>query len=176
MPLTRETLIRLHTSCAAGVFRYLRTLGLDETSAQDVLQEVFLKLARDTGGSLALAVSEQAWMFRVARNAALDWLRRSRVRERAVQALTDLSEAFVLPEDPDAAAIQRELTDGLGALPEEQRGAVQLHLWEGLTFQEIAEIQQVSTPTATSRYRYGIRSLRAFLQPLYTELSHETSP
>lgn len=174
MPQTRETLIRLHTACAAGVFRFLRSLGLDEPAAQDVLQEVFVKLARDSSG-VAAAASEQAWVFRMARNAALDWLRRVRVRENAAGHLADLGEAFVLPEDPDAAAMQRQMAQGLAQLPEEQRSAVQLHLWEGLTFREIAEIQQVSAPTATSRYRYGIQSLRATLQPFYSEL-YENAP
>jgi RNA polymerase sigma-70 factor, ECF subfamily len=174
MPPSRETLIRLHTSSAAGVFRFLRSMGLDEAAAQDVLQEVFVKLARDASGSLAAAVSEQAWLFRVARNAALDWLRRGRVRDQAAQQLVDLMDAFVLPEDPDAAGMQREIAAGLADLPEEQRSVVQLHLWQGLTFREIGEIQQVSTPTATSRYRYGLQSLRAALQPLYSELSHES--
>lgn len=174
MSSPRELLLRLHADCAGGVFRLLRSMGLDEAAAQDVLQEVFVKLARDPSG-VAMAVSEQAWVFRIARNAALDWLRRVRVREKAAGQFADLADAFILPEDPDSAAIHRQMAEGLAALPEEQRSAVQLHLWEGLTFREIGEIQQVPAPTATSRYRYGIQALRLTLQPLYAEL-YENAP
>ncbi len=72
----------------------------------------------------------------------MDWLRRSKVRDRAALHLADFAEAFVLPEDPDpdAAALKRRMAGALTLLPEEQRAAVHLHLWEGLTFREIAEI------------------------------------
>ena len=169
MPPTKETLTRIHAACAAGVYRFLWSLTRDEMAAQDLLQEVFVKLARDDSG-LAAAESEQAWVFKLARNAALDWLRRRRVREKAAEQTSEPAEAFVLPDDPDAAAMQRELAAGLAALPDEQREAVHLHPWAGLTFREIAEIQNVSLPTAASRYRYGLTALRASLQPLYSEL------
>lgn len=169
MPPAPETLLRLHTAYAAGVYRFLWTLTRDQGAGQDLLQEVFVKLARDASG-LAAAVSEQAWIFRIARNVAMDWLRRTKVRNRAALHLVDLAEAFVLPEDPDAAALERRMARALAGLPEEQRAVVQLHLWEGLTFREIAEIQAVPLPTVTSRYRYGITALRAALQPLYSEL------
>jgi RNA polymerase sigma-70 factor (ECF subfamily) len=169
MPPAPETLLRLHTAYAPGVYRFLWTLTRDREVAQDLLQEVFAKLARDASG-LTAAVSEQAWIFRMGRNAALDWLRRSKVRDRAALHLADFAEAFVLPEDPDAAALERRMAGALALLPEEQRAAVHLHLWEGLTFREVAEIQEVPLPTVTSRYRYGITALRAALQPLYSEL------
>ncbi len=171
MPPTRESLLQLHTACAAGVFRFLWTLTQDAHAAEDLLQEVFVKLARD-GSGLAAAESAQAWVFKIARHAALDWRRRNAVRERAAAHLREFADVFVPPDDPDAAAMQRELTAALAALPEEQRAAVHLHLREGLTFREIGEINDIPTSTAASRYRYGIAALRSSLQPLYAEL-HE---
>ena len=169
MPPSPETLLRLHTTYAARIYRFLWTLTRDQTAAEDLLQEVFFKLARDATDVSAL-ISEQTYILRVGRNAAWDWLRRNKVRDKAAGLLTDLAEAFVLPEDPDAAAVERRMAGALAQLPLEQRAAVHLHLWEGLTFREIAEIQEVPLPTVTSRYRYGITALRAALQPLYSEL------
>jgi RNA polymerase sigma-70 factor (ECF subfamily) len=169
MPSATAKLLRLHTAYAAGVYRFLCSLTQDAGAAQDLLQEVFIKLARDLTGVLA-AESEQAWIFKLARNVAIDWLRRNRVRQDGVEALGEVSEAFVLPTDPDAAAIQTQLTSQLAALSEDQRAAVHLHLWQGLTFKEIAAIQDVALATAASRYRYGIMALRAALHPIYTEL------
>jgi RNA polymerase sigma-70 factor (ECF subfamily) len=172
MPSSCESLQQLHAACAAGVFRFLWTLTRDVHAAEDLLQEVFVKLARE-GSRHAVADSAQAWVFKLARHAALDWLRRNAVRERVAGQMREYAEAFVTPDDPDAAGMQRELAKALGGLPEEQRAAVHLHLWEGLTFREIAEIHDIPTATAASRYRYGLATLRATLQPLYSEL-HES--
>ena len=55
-------------------------------------------------------------------------------------------------------------------LPDDQRTVVQLRLWDGLTFEEIAEAQGIPLNTAASRYRYGLEKLRTLLRPLYKEL------
>ncbi|HWB04453.1 MAG TPA: RNA polymerase sigma factor [Verrucomicrobiales bacterium] len=170
MSSPQEPLIRLHASCADGVFRYLWSLTGDEGAAKDLLQDVFIKIALNLSG-IMLAESERAWVFKIARNSGLDWLRRRRAQENAVTRMAnEAGECFMLPDDPDAAAMQGRMAEALAALPEDQRTAIHLHLWEGLTFREIAEIQGTPLPTITSRYRYGIAALRGQLQPLYSEL------
>jgi RNA polymerase sigma-70 factor (ECF subfamily) len=62
------------------------------------------------------------------------------------------------------------LSNALGELPAEQRAVVHLKLWEGLTFETIAETLGLSPNTAASRYRYGLDKLRARLRPLYDEI------
>ncbi len=47
---------------------------------------------------------------------------------------------------------------------------MQLKLWDGLTFEEIAEAQKIPLNTAASRYRYGLDKLRTLLRPIYEEL------
>jgi RNA polymerase sigma-70 factor (ECF subfamily) len=56
------------------------------------------------------------------------------------------------------------------SLPDEQRAVVELKLFDGLTFEEIAEVQGVPLNTAASRWRYGIERLRAILRPIYEEI------
>ncbi|HEX2749108.1 MAG TPA: sigma-70 family RNA polymerase sigma factor [Verrucomicrobiales bacterium] len=170
MPPTEATLLNLHAACAEGVYRYLWSLTADEGAAKDLLQEVFVRIARDASG-IEAAESSRAWVFKMARNAGLDWLRRRRVRENAVERMAaEAGECFLLPDDPDAKAMQSRMAEALAALPEDQRTAIHLHLWDGLTFREIAEIQGAPLPTVASRYRYGIAALRGLLQPLYSEL------
>jgi len=62
------------------------------------------------------------------------------------------------------------LSVALGELPAEQRSVVHLKLWEGLTFEQIAEVLDVPPNTAASRYRYGLDKLRGRLRPLYEEI------
>jgi RNA polymerase sigma-70 factor (ECF subfamily) len=55
-------------------------------------------------------------------------------------------------------------------LPAEQREVVHLKLWEGLTFDQIAQLLDIPANTAASRYRYGLDKLRECLRPLYDEV------
>ena len=95
----------------------------------DLLQEVFIKIAGDASG-IEGAESDRAWVFKMARNAGLDWMRRKRARENAVERMAaETGERFLLPDDPDAAAMQCRMAEAMASLPEDQRAAVHLHLW-----------------------------------------------
>ena len=72
--------------------------------------------------------------------------------------------------EPDSEAFRQALSAALGALPPDQRAVVHLKLWEGLTFEQIAELLGIPLNTAASRYRYGIDKLRERLRPLYDEI------
>ena len=91
------------------------------------------------------------------RSAWVDALRRRTVaREEPVQA----NVAGASGGDPAAAIDVRR---ALLALPEEQREAVVLHLFDGWSFREIGAMTDVSTSTAASRYRLGIERLRRII-------------
>ena len=72
--------------------------------------------------------------------------------------------------NPDDEGFRAALSDALAELPPDQRAVVHLRLWEGLKFEEIAELLSTSLNTTTSRYRYGIDKLRQRLRPLYDEI------
>jgi RNA polymerase sigma-70 factor (ECF subfamily) len=161
---------RLYDAHASGLFHYLVTFTKTETDARDLLQELFVKLAR--GASRDGVRSEKAWLFRLAHNLAIDWLRRRKVRWDAEERLLrELSGGHQLAHDPDARALAEHFTEAMRALPEEQRTVMQLKLWDGLTFEEIAEAQGVPLNTIASRHRYALEKLRAILRPLYEELT-----
>jgi len=81
---------------------------------------------------------------------------------------------FAPASDPDEAAFRDELSTALAELPAEQRAVVHLKLWEGLTFEQIAEALGIPPNTAASRYRYGLDKLRERLRPLYDEIKRTT--
>ena len=81
-------------------------------------------------------------------------IRRRSARERAHHALADhVTELFAQTLDPDEATFRRDLANALGELPTDQRVVVHLKLWEGLTFDSIAEALEIPMNTAASRYR-----------------------
>lgn len=139
-----------------------------EPSVQDVLQEIFAKLAKGRGRWTS-PETERAYLLQMVRRAAIDLSRREKVRrEHAERHRRD--PIFERSEDPDREAFRERLEVALMALPEEQRIVTVLKLWEERTFEEIATICEISPHTAASRYRYAIDKLRHHLRPLYEEL------
>jgi len=161
---------RLYDEHAQPLHAFLLNLTRNEADTRDLLQEVFLKLARDE--SLLQGVrQERAFLFRLVHNAAIDLLRRRATRERTRdQFAGERVSPFAPTSDPDAATFQRELAAALAELPPEQRAVAHLKLWSGLTFEQIAAALEIPPNTAASRYRYALDKLRGRLRPLYEEM------
>lgn len=161
---------RLYDEHAQALFAFLLNFTRDEDDTRDVLQEVFGKLARQPD-LLRAARDERAFLIRLAHNAAIDLMRRRSTRARHHEQFGEEKiSPFAVTADPDEAAFREELSAALGELPPDQRAVVHLKLWEGLTFECIAEVLEIPLNTAASRYRYGLDKLRARLRPLYEEI------
>ena len=167
-PSKLEDLCRLHTP---ALFPFLLNLTRNEADTRDLLQELFVSLARHPDRMAGVRVP-RAFLFRLAHNLAMDYLRsrnsRDRAHEAAGQARIDL---FNLPANPDDIAYAEALSAALGELPPDQRAVVHLKLWEGMTLESIGQTLEISPNTAASRYRYGLEKLRILLRPLYEQLN-----
>jgi len=169
MPDERE-LQRLYDEHAQALFAFLLNFTRHEADTGDVLQEIFTKLARQPD-ILRPAREERSFLIRLAHNAAIDLMRRRGTREKYHEEFgEERAQPFAPTNDLDEAAYRDELTSALAELPAEQRAVVHLKLWEGLTFEQIAETLDIPPNTAASRYRYGLDKLRARLRPLYDEI------
>ena len=169
--MRRETEIeRLYDGHSQPLFAFLLNFTRDEADTRDLLQEIFIKLAREPE-LLAGVRDERAFLIRLAYNAAIDLMRRRGTRDRTKKNFTaETVSPFAATADPDENIFREELAAALAELPEEQREVVHLKLWEGLTFEEIAAALDISPNTAASRYRYGLDKLRERLRPLYEEI------
>jgi RNA polymerase sigma-70 factor, ECF subfamily len=169
MPASLD-LERLYDAHAQALFAFLLNFTRHEADTRDLLQELFIKLARNPG-QLNGVRQERAFLIRLAHNLAIDALRRRSTRERNYDQLAGDAPAFFAPAaDPDEQAFRESLTQALGQLPADQRAVLHLKLWEDLTFEQIAEALDISPNTAASRYRYGLDKLRERLRPLYEEI------
>jgi RNA polymerase sigma-70 factor (ECF subfamily) len=169
MPRATE-IERLYDKHAQPLFAFLLNFTRDEADTRDLLQEIFVKLAREPG-LLDGIREERAFLIRLAHNAAIDLIRRRGTRERTKENFAaEAISIFAPANDPDEKVFREELAVALGELPEEQRAVVHLKLWEELTFEEIADALEIPPNTAASRYRYGLDKLRGRLRPLYEEI------
>lgn len=141
-----------------GLYRYAAVVLADPVAAEDAVQAVFCRLARVLSRGAQIASLER-YLRRSVRNEWFTMLR-DRKRERSNRG------SFLEPVETAVSPVDRLTVEtALTALPAEQREVLHLRLYEGLTFEEIAERTSVSINTATSRYRYGLSHLREALSP-----------
>ena len=162
---------RLYDGHAPSLFAFLLNFTRDENDTRDLLQEIFVKIAREPR-LLEDARNERAFLIRLAHNLAIDLIRRRNTREHTKENFAaETISIFAPTSDPDEQFFRQELSVALEDLPEDQRAVVHLKLWEGLTFDAIAEVLEISPNTAASRYRYGLDKLRERLRPFYKEIT-----
>jgi RNA polymerase sigma-70 factor (ECF subfamily) len=139
------------------LFRYLAGLVGNQTLAEDILQEVFLRLCRKLG-TLREPELFRPWAYRVATREAFKHLQRERrwveqVRDEAVLG------AVPAPALADAAFVS-ELTNLVADVPPASRAVLLLHYGQGLTLSEAAVVLGVPPGTVKSRFAYGLAHLR----------------
>lgn len=161
---------QLYDEHAQVLYAFLLNLTREEADARDLLQEVFVKIAR-APRLLDGVREERAFLIRLAHNAAIDSIRRRGTRDKTRENFAaERISPFAPTDDPDEKVFRAELAAALESLPEDQRLVVHLKLWGDLTFEEIATALNIPPNTAASRYRYGIDKLRDRLRPLYEEV------
>jgi RNA polymerase sigma-70 factor (ECF subfamily) len=151
-----DELADLYDRLGPGLYRYALMILADPVGAEDVVHDVFLALARRRREGIA---AMEAYLKLAVRNGCYSLLRRRRTRPDAEADAARL-EAVGDEEDP---AVRLALGAALGRLPPEQREVVHLKAFEGLTFQEIADLTGESINTVAGRYRYALDKLRAEL-------------
>ncbi len=150
---------RHHRAVYATAFRVLGDVQI----AQDVVQDVFLRLWRRPGAYDPRRGELGAYLRLMARSRALDLWREGQVRGRTAER----ARIVLVPgegEDPRMLA-EREsestaVRSALQKLPEAQREALVLAYWGGLTADQIARREQIPLGTAKSRIRLGLARLR----------------
>jgi RNA polymerase sigma-70 factor (ECF subfamily) len=161
---------RIYDEHAPALFGFLLNLTRNEADTRDLLQEIFCRIARQPG--LLEGVKDlRAFLIRMSHNLAVDLIRRNTTRNRNQEQFGSEREGIFAPAiEPDEESFRRSLSEALGELPPEQRAVVHLKLWEGLTFETIAEVLEIPPNTAASRYRYALDKMRDHLRPLYDEI------
>jgi RNA polymerase sigma-70 factor (ECF subfamily) len=150
-------LARLYDLCGARLFALALWRTGSREDAADVVQEVFVRLAR-TGRGLARVRRPLPYLLRMTHNLAVSTLRRRREHG-------DVDRLMVADPAADAEArfAARQAAALLARLPAKQREALYLRHFEGLTYREIAAVLGIPAFTAASRCRTGLAKLRRMM-------------
>lgn len=160
----RAAFLALYDRTSAKLFgTCLRVLN-DRADAEDVLQEVYVKVWRNAGRYSANGLSPMTWLIAVARNAAIDRLRARRAPAEDVEEMAGLADAGPTPEAAAIAASDRaRIRACLDELEADRAGAVRGAYLEGMTYQQLADRHGVPLNTMRTWLRRSLLKLRECL-------------
>jgi RNA polymerase sigma-70 factor (ECF subfamily) len=146
------------------VFRIVQQAG----SAEEIVQDVFLQLWRNAGQYDASRGPFLPWLLTMARNRALDTLRLKSERQRRREDQTEeLPSVCTVPEfekDLDHKRRATRIRELMGSLQPQQKRAIELAYFEGLSHTEIADVLKEPLGTVKSWIRNGLLRLKEGLQ------------
>lgn len=154
-----EVLVRRHQK---GMWRLIRRYVKSDADAADVTQLAFVRAFRGLAGFRGTA-SVRSWLYRIAINCALSWLRdhrREQPAEISEDALTDDNPA---PAQLAAGADRARLRAAIDQLPPKQKLVLELRVFDDLSFKEVADLADCSENTAKVNFHYAVKRLRDIL-------------
>jgi len=158
----RQALDELFRSVQEPLFRYIVTVVNDRNHAEDVLQEVFIRIYRKLRW-LREPKAFRAWSYQIATREAFRYLKRERlwtdqVRDEGVLNVMPAAEPVFSPE------LIQQLPELVGDLSPASRAVIVLYYLHELSLVETAAVLDIPIGTVKSRLAYGLESLRRRLE------------
>ncbi len=151
----REAFTLLYNDLSKPIYTIVCRIVQSKETAEDITQDVFVKLFVSPPEPFVKNV--RAWIFRMARNSAIDAFRRKRSTE-------DIDETEVVGDDALEPYITRwDIEKAMTQLSQTEREIVSLHLNGELGFADIAKIVNRSLPSVYRTYRRALKTLRDYL-------------
>ena len=130
----------------------------DPAAAEDVLQEIFMQIWRKPESFLPTRGSLGGWLAVVARNRSIDVIRRRKPQDSVEDVA--LASSFNLAEESERTIMMQRARGAILQIQPEQRKAVEMAFFEGMTHAEIAELTGDPLGTVKTRIRTGLLALR----------------
>jgi RNA polymerase sigma-70 factor (ECF subfamily) len=163
-----EAMEELYERYARPVYSLLRRITGETTTAEELLQDVFLRLWRNAGSYQASRGPLEPWLYTLARNRALDHMRGKSEKQRQREEGREILPSDLSPPNPeewmDHRRRSQKVRELVGSLPEKQRRALELAFFEGLTHSEIAGAMNEPLGTIKSWIRSALHRLRQELE------------
>jgi len=152
---------RLYDAVSGRLFGLVTAIVRDRSAAEDVLQESFMQIWRRASTFDPDRADAMVWMSLIARGKAIDHLRRRGASHAAHVKFGNLLPPAPSPESPVArGSLRAAAMQAFSALPAEQKEALTLAYFGGLSGAEIAEARGIPLGTVKTRIRTGLERLR----------------
>lgn len=162
----RKALGAVYSRTSAKLFGVCLRITRDREAAEDVLQQVYLKVWNRAGRFDPNVASPITWLCAIARNASIDWVRKHGSPANIVAVSEEVVDAgLARPFEVISAGEDRaQIFDCLELLPPNQQRAIHLAFFDGLSHSELATTMQSPLGTTKSWIRRGLLQLRGCLQ------------
>jgi RNA polymerase sigma-70 factor (ECF subfamily) len=158
-----DALRRIYEKYKKDMLSLANALLHDLSAAEDVVHDVFVSFVQ-SADEFKLTGSLKGYLLTCAANLSRDRVRaKKREPKELNNAEIQVSNCCVPIHTMISAEQLHRLRDAIAKLPYEQLEVVVLHLQAGRTFRQIAQLQQAPVSTIQSRYRYGLKKLKALL-------------
>ena len=166
-----EVLYDRYASIVLGIS--VKIVG-DQALAEDILQETFWRVWQSAATYQSQLGPFKGWLFRIARNLAIDAYRRRRARPQTISSTGEADGDPILDETPDpdmdvaeqaqSILMSRQVRKALASLPGVQRQVIEMAYFYGMTRQEIAEATGEALGTIHTRARLALQKLRGEME------------
>ncbi len=148
-----------------SLYWHVRSIVGSHEDADDILQEVFVKVWKALPGFRGDS-SVNTWLWRIATNEALSFLRKQKVRAALRFSSLDAEAERVLDSDPWFAGdeAQRKLAVAVAKLPDKQRAVFCMRYFEELPYEEISEITGTSVGALKASYHQAAEKIKASVE------------
>jgi RNA polymerase sigma-70 factor (ECF subfamily) len=154
-----DALVRRHQK---GVWRLIRRYVKSDADAADVTQLAFVRAFRGLAAFRGTA-TVRSWLYRIAINCALSWLRDHRREQPAEIGEDALIEDNPAPARLSASDDRARLRAAIAQLPPKQKLVLELRVFDDLAFREVADLADCSENTAKVNFHYAVKRLRDIL-------------
>lgn len=159
-----EALGTLMDRYGGAVLHFAHRLTGDLQLAEEIWQDTMLK-AWQQATTFRVDGHLKAWLFRVARNNAIDHMRKKRVPTEEFTTCVETATTTHRPErEAERSWLSTEVMDAMGELPAAYREVIHYRFFHQLNYQEIAQSLQIPLGTVKSRLNYAIQRLTKILQ------------
>ena len=150
----------------------LKSGGLTPENAEELVQETMIKVWRKAPTFSASQASASTWIYTIARNTRIDWLRKQNRQNPDDLTAEDIYDEREEPT-PYSSLVQirnkRHISEQLDKLPEEQAEVLKLMYFQGKSGQQVADSLDLPLGTVKSRIRLALNKMKLGLAPAYRE-------
>ncbi|HEY3367098.1 MAG TPA: sigma-70 family RNA polymerase sigma factor [Symbiobacteriaceae bacterium] len=159
-----EALGMLMERYGGALLHFAHRLVGDMQLAEEIYQDTMLK-AWQQASTFRVDGHLKAWLFRVARNNAIDYMRKKRIPVEEFQACLETAATTFRPDrEAERSWLSAEIFEAVDELPQAYREVIDLRFFHQLCYQEIAEVLLIPLGTVKSRLNYAIQRLTKILR------------
>ncbi|RYD55619.1 MAG: sigma-70 family RNA polymerase sigma factor [Sphingobacteriales bacterium] len=147
------------------LYWHVRRMVVEHEDANDVLQNVFIKVWKNLG-EFREEANLYTWLYRIATNETLTWLEQQKKRS-SISLSNDnegsLENKLVAQKGFDANKLEWKLQQAINSLPEKQRIVFNLRYYDEMPYEEMATVLDTSVGALKASYHHAVKKVEAFL-------------